>query len=105
MQWAECAKTSETAFGQSRFAWPESGWSGFNCEPGLSISDITGGIAWLWTYPADYLLRLPAVASFLELEPNHVGGGLSGAITFGFAALVGIFIKAVLDDMAFHRQA
>ncbi len=78
---------------------------GIQLRTRLSISDITGGIAWLWTYPADYLLRLPAVASFLELEPNHVGGGLSGAITFGFAALVGIFIKAVLDDMSFHRQA
>lgn len=63
---AEGAKGREH-FGESRFQWPAGGWADFNCQPGISISDITGGIAWIWTYPGDWILRTPEIGNFLEL--------------------------------------
>jgi len=95
--WADCAKINE-GWGHSRFVWPTDGWAGFNCEPGITISDITGGISGLWTYPGDWLLRLPKVGTFLELPPDHTGGAFSSVIMFGICLLVALSVSAVLDD-------
>lgn len=94
MNWQECSLLRENwDFPISRFQWPAEGWAGFNCEPTLSISDITGGIAWLWTYPSDYLLRIDIVNKFLELAPLHTGGYLSGGMSFiGFYGATAVIV-------------
>lgn len=102
MNWITCSKTSEGLFQQSRFSLPRDGVAGFNCDSGLSISDITGGIAWLVTYMGDAVLRNPYINKFLELEPNHTGGFLSGfislVIVFGVLLVFGI-IEAAFEAL------
>ncbi|MFB9223009.1 hypothetical protein [Paracoccus cavernae] len=87
MKWAECAALSES-LGHSRFLWPSGGITEFNCEPGFTLSDLTGAISWIWTYPGDFILRVPSIASFLEVPSASIGGLLSSAITFGLFALI-----------------
>ncbi|OWJ78725.1 hypothetical protein [Haematobacter genomosp. 1] len=97
MNWIECSQATERIYGHSRFSWPVTGWEGFNCEDGITISDLTGGIAWLWTLPGDAILRYPPINEFLEMDANHTGGFLSGFITMAlvWAALlvIGAFIE------------
>lgn len=82
MDWVECSKNREVWEQGSRFDWPIGGWESFNCDAGFSYSDLLGGIAWLWTYPGDFILRSPKVNGFFELSQLHTGGGLSAMISF-----------------------
>ena len=94
MDWRECIRFLEENGLHSRFSWPLDGWADFNCKPGVTVSDITGGIAWIWTYPADALIRLPAINTFLELDPLHVGGYVSSGITLvGAWLLLALLVK------------
>lgn len=81
MNWAQCSELGERVLHHSRFQWPSNGWESFNCQDGLTITDVTGGIAWLWTYPGDWILRQQPVNSFLELSPYHTGGYLSAGVS------------------------
>lgn len=99
MNWIECSKLTE-AFGQSRFSWPEAGWEGFNCETGLTISDITGGISWIGTYPGDALLRMPQINAFFELPPDQTGGYISAGLGFLIAYTAMIFVGGVLEAVS-----
>lgn len=78
MNWVECSKFRES-LGESRFSWPANGWADFNCQEGVTLSDVTGGLRWLWTYPGDWLLRLPGLNRFFELESDYTGG-FAGAL-------------------------
>ena len=100
MNWAECAKASESIFGHSRFSPPTDGLAGFNCESGTTISDLTGGLAWLSTYIGDWVLRLPDINSFLEFDPHHIGGYLSGFISFLIVFFILGIVGVILDSMA-----
>lgn len=93
MNWAECSRHQEWTGIRDRFSWPTDGLAGFNCEPGLTISDIGGAIAWLWTFPSDLLLRVPAINAFFELDPLTTGGVWSGLLTLAavLVVLVGVF--------------
>ncbi len=82
MDWVKCSKGQEVTGFKSRFDWPHDGFAGFNCESGVTISDIGGALSWLWTFPSDWVLRIPAVAEFLELDPLHTGGWWSAGLTF-----------------------
>lgn len=97
MNWAECSRASESIYGWSRFDWPPNGLAGINCQDGVTLSDITGALGWVWTYPSDYLLRLPKVNMFLELDPLHTGGTLSMVISGGIAFLGVCILAAALD--------
>lgn len=99
MNWADCSKSAEAIFAQSRFSWPTTGWEGFNCETGLTVTDVTGGIAWIWTYPGDAILRLPAINSFFELSPHQTGGALSGVITLAMLWVAMIVLGGILDAL------
>jgi hypothetical protein len=103
MNWIECSKVSEGLFRQSRFSMPADGIAGFNCETGLSISDITGGLGWLSTYLGDGVLRYPLINKFFELDPNHTGGVLSGVITTAivFAGLMVVGLIAEVSERWF----
>lgn len=92
MNWQECIESLEPYGIRSRFEWPAEGLAGFNCQDGVTISDAWGLIAWLWTWPSDWLLRLPSVNAFFELDPLHTGGTASGILTFAliYAFLFGI---------------
>jgi hypothetical protein len=100
MNWVECAKSSESIFGHSRFSPPVDGLAGFNCESGTTISDLTGGIAWLFTYVGDWVLRIPALNGFLEFEPNQTGGYLSGLISFVILSFTLVVAGLILDAIA-----
>lgn len=99
MDWIECSEAQETLLNVSRFSWPKSGWYGFNCEQGLTVTDLTGGIAWLWTYPGDAILRLPQINSFLELNPLHTGGYLSAGITAVLAYGALLLLAGLVDEL------
>jgi hypothetical protein len=93
MNWAECTKATESIFEHSRFSPPIEGVAGFDCQPGVTLSDLTGGIAWAWTYPGDAVLRFPEINRFMELEANQTGGYLSAAITLFFVVMTIEFLK------------
>lgn len=93
--WAACSVALERLGLKSRFQWPDGGWSDFNCQPGITISDVNGGIAWLWTYPGDFILRTERVNSFFELDPLHTGGYGSASITLFFAWVFVTFLAGL----------
>ena len=88
MDWATCVRMAEDSGIRSRFQIPADGLSGFNCEPGTTISDVWGVIAWAFTYPGDLFLRQPSVANFFELDPHTVGGNVS----VGIGVVLTIFV-------------
>ncbi|MBL9062751.1 hypothetical protein [Tabrizicola sp.] len=92
MNWAECSHHQEWTGIKGRFDWPAEGLSGFNCEPGTTISDLGGAVAWIWTLPGDWFLRLPEVNKFFELDPLHTGGWASGLLPFAVLMLVIILV-------------
>jgi hypothetical protein len=77
LSWYDCFVWMNGLAGRGRFSWPQPGSGGFNCHPDFTISDLTGGAAWLITAPGDWVLGLPAVSSFLELDTPVVGHVLS----------------------------
>lgn len=96
MNWAECSRHQEWTGIRNRFSWPSDGLAGFNCEAGTTVSDIWGAVAWLWTYPGDWLLRLPSVNKFLELEPLHTGGWASGLVPLVAWVVIIVVAEAVM---------
>lgn len=102
MNWAECSRHQEWTGIKGRFDWPADGLAGFNCEPGTTISDLGGAIAWVCTYPGDWLLRLPKVNKFFELDPLTTGGVASGLLTM-VAAIVALGVVGGLFDIVMNR--
>lgn len=97
MTWAVCSVALEKLGLKSRFQWPEGGWADFNCEAGTTVSDVTGGIAWIWTYPGDWLLRSEKINQFFELEPLHTGGYASSAVGLVVSWLCAIIVGGLLE--------
>jgi hypothetical protein len=98
MNWAECSRHQEWTGIKGRFDWPADGLAGFNCEAGTTISDFGGAIAWIWTYPGDWFLRLPKVNAFFELDTLTTGGTASGILT-AFAVLVVLAFISMLSSL------
>lgn len=73
LSWTECFRAMNELAGRTRLSWPEPNSGGFNCHPDFTISDVSGGAAWIVTAPGDWLLGIPEVAQFLELEKPVVG--------------------------------
>lgn len=69
MNWKDCVKHNEAFDSRSRFELPGS----FDCNDAFTISDIWGAISWFWTWPGDYLLNIPNVRSFFEMEGTVIG--------------------------------
>ncbi|MHA6347547.1 hypothetical protein [Roseivivax sp. CAU 1761] len=73
LSWTECFRAMHTLAGRTRFSWPQPDSGGFNCHPDFTISDVYGGAAWILTAPGDWILGIPAVARFFELETPVAG--------------------------------
>lgn len=80
--WRECAQAMYTLAGRSRFSWPQEGSGGFNCSPDFTISDLTGALRWLWTFPGDLILTIKPLHQFFEIQGPAVGHLFS--YVFGF---------------------
>jgi len=53
MNWKECVNLLERYDLGDRFTWPPNAL-GFDCEvDAFTISDVWGGISWVWTLPGD----------------------------------------------------
>ncbi|MFZ3583187.1 hypothetical protein ACOI1H_13585 [Loktanella sp. DJP18] len=78
--------------GRSRFAWPK--YAGFNCENGLTVSDLSGGFMWMWTYPGDLIASIDPVQRFFELPPFFIG--LQSSVILGFV-LWPVILKIALE--------
>ena len=73
INWKECAALYEGFNVRSRFEWPLQHTGGFNCSSEVTISELWGGISWVWTWPGDWLLRTGPINSFFELDTNVTG--------------------------------
>ena len=78
----------------------------------VTVSDFWLWIEWLYFWPGDYLIwlvirYLPAVASFLELNPGKYSGPLSLFISFGLwiVFLVLVVVTWQLMDKTGARAA
>jgi hypothetical protein len=88
MNWKECAALKERSLEvrpkflseSPRFQWPTEGISGFNCESGVTISDIWGVISWVWTYPGDIMLSIEPAKKFFEIEGTVAIGAVGSTI-------------------------
>lgn len=93
MNWKECVKIFEEAGIRTRFEWPAQEYGGFNCHYDITISEVWGAIAWVWTWPGDWILRTQYINNFFELEPLVTGHWFSVA----FPVIV-LFFVAVQDS-------
>lgn len=73
INWKECVALYESFSVRSRFEWPPQHTGGFNCYSEVTISELWGGIAWMWTWPGDWLLRTGQINRFFELGSNITG--------------------------------
>lgn len=91
MDWKECVQLDEKFQIRSRFDWPVGeGRGGFDCNDAFTFNDVWGAIAWVWTWPGDYLLNIPGVKAFFELGPETiVGSSWSGALSW-LALMLGV---------------
>lgn len=95
LDWKECVTVRAIQIGDhlERLRWPTG--NDFNCDPAqFTISDLSGGFAWLWTWPGDWLINQimdkPEVARFFEWDGTPFAGTiLSWLVTplLGFMAL------------------
>ena len=89
MDWKDCASQRLDTYLESRFKWPTPELGGFDCNPDFTFSDIWGAISWIWTYPGDYLLSMPGVRSFFEMEGFvSIGSTWSTVLTWIFLILL-----------------
>lgn len=73
MNWKECVAVNERWSIRSRLEWPPQSDGGFNCSQQFTISEVTGAISWVWTWPGDWLLRREPIRSFFEVESQATG--------------------------------
>mgnify|MGYP003133120368 CR=1 FL=1 len=85
MNWKECASRLEAILPGGRFHWP--GWNGFDCSQDFTISDVWGGISWIWTWPGDWILSREPLATFFEIE-GSTAIGATGSTILGFLILL-----------------
>lgn len=104
MKWQECARLREVAGIRDRFTWPAA--HDFNCEPGFTVSDLTGALRWITSWPGDWLLSREPIRAFLELEgPSVTGHWLSSVVgMLGALVLMGV-LGAVGDSLSASRLA
>lgn len=75
MNWKDCVHQNEGDGLVTRFEWPLDAYiNGFDCNDALTYNDIWGAISWVWTWPGDYLLNLPQVQSFFEMDAGTIVG-------------------------------
>ena len=89
MKWRECVQHYYDA-GYDRYSWPPH-LLGFDCNPdALTYNDFWGAVRWVVTLPTDFLLNLPKIHAFFEMEGPAIGTNFSMLIGFLL-----IFIAAV----------
>lgn len=88
MNWKDCIHRDYLYGTGDRFTWPEAGWNGFDCNTeAFTISDVWGAVAWVWTFPGDWLLSLAPIRTFFEIDtPAAVGAW--GSVALGFPVYV-----------------
>ena len=79
MNWKECVNLLELYGVGDRFTWPPDAMS-FDCEADFTISDVWGGIAWVWTLPGDYVLSQEPLRTFFEINGNQAIGTTASCI-------------------------
>ena len=99
MDWKECVRWRESFGIHDRFTWPSNGLSGFNCEEGVTVSDLTGGFMWTLTYPGDWILSQGPVARFFEM--SHPVVGTTASFVFGALLVIcaGAYAIVMLGEM------
>ncbi|PWG16338.1 hypothetical protein DFK10_11890 [Salibaculum griseiflavum] len=83
MNWAQCAERMEDYMPGWRLMWPSDGIEFFDCEAGLTISDVWGAISWIWTYPGDWILSQEPLRTFFEIE-GQTAVGATGSTILGW---------------------
>ena len=67
----------------------------------VTIRDVWAWVQWLYFYPGDLaiygMLSHKRLAQFLELTPEHYGGGVSGLISFVVWAILFILWMLALQ--------
>ena len=80
MNWKECVGLLERYDLGDRFTWPPNALS-FDCSKvDFTISDVSGGIAWVWTLPGDYVLSQEPLRTFFEIDGSQAVGTVSSYI-------------------------
>lgn len=105
MKWHECVTARAVHAGDhlERVRWPAG--SDFNCEPAqFTISDVTGGIGWLWTWPGDWAvnqaLDSPDIAQFFEWDGTpFVGTAFSWLLSPALAFLLILALASIADAL------
>ena len=77
MNWKECIELRESLNPGARFEWPPGGLTGFDCAVPMTISDVWGGLSWVWTWPGDYILSMEPLRTFFEIQPPGPIGTLA----------------------------
>jgi hypothetical protein len=94
MNWKDCAAQMELISPGARLSWP--GINGLDCSQDVTISDVWGVVAWLWTYPGDWILSQDPLHTFFEIEgPTAIGA--IGSIILGF--VIAFMLIAFLDSL------
>jgi len=92
MNWKECVNLLERYDLGDRFTWPPNAL-GFDCEvDAFTISDVWGGISWVWTLPGDYALSQEPFKTFFEID-GSAAMGTTASIVIGwvlFFVLMGL---------------
>jgi hypothetical protein len=98
LAWQDCFRAMNSLAGRGRLSWPQPDSGGFNCHPGFTVTDVSGGAAWLITAPGDWILGLPAVSRFFELSTPVVGHPLSWVV--GLMLCIPVFSILVVLTIA-----
>lgn len=88
MNWKDCASRLEQYYEGWRFVWPPEGWSQFDCEQGLTISDVWGAVSWIWTWPGDWVLSQEPLRTFFEIQGTSAIGTTASTVLGWFIFLV-----------------
>lgn len=100
MDWRDCYTAmieSRVLFDPefNRFTWPPDGLAFFNCEEGLTVSDVIGAANWVVSYPGDLILQRTTLGAFFEYDTPVIGA--TPSIWIGWVAV--LLVVAGLVDL------
>ena len=87
MDWRECVDARLVTDGTSRFKWPSEGHGGFDCSVNFTVSDVSGGIQWIVSWPGDFALSTEPLKTFFEIG-GEAAVGATGSLILGYLLLV-----------------
>ena len=103
MNWKECIELRESLNPGARFEWPPGGLTGFDCAVPMTISDVWGGLSWVWTWPGDYILSMEPLRTFFEIQPPGPIGTLASTF-LGWVIFVVLCMASEFVELPFSRR-